>query len=93
MSPTYRAGDRVLVHRYAYRTGSPAAGDIVVVRDPEHRGRVLIKRVARDPGCGHANDAPDVVYVLGDNTEASRDSRHFGPVPRSQVLGRVILKY
>jgi signal peptidase I len=32
---------------------------------------------------------PGTVYVVGDNTTASVDSRTFGPVPLSAVLGRV----
>ncbi len=31
----------------------------------------------------------DAVFVLGDNRPNSLDSRHFGPVPRSHLLGRV----
>ncbi len=31
------------------------------------------------------------VFVVGDNLPVSRDSRHFGVVPHSKVLGRVIL--
>jgi len=30
-----------------------------------------------------------MVYVVGDNTTASVDSRQFGPVPIASVLGRV----
>jgi signal peptidase I len=30
-----------------------------------------------------------MVYVVGDNTNASVDSRQFGPVPAADVLGRV----
>lgn len=91
MSPTYRPGDRVLVNRLAYRNDDPAPGDIIVVRDPEHASRVLIKRVAHAPSANGARGGS--VYVLGDNPDASRDSRHFGPVSRSLVLGRVILRY
>lgn len=29
-------------------------------------------------------------FVLGSNRDASMDSRHFGPVPRERVLGKVI---
>jgi signal peptidase I len=32
--------------------------------------------------------APGALYLLGDNTAESRDSRSFGPVPRSEVIGR-----
>ena len=32
--------------------------------------------------------ASDEIFVLGDNSAKSRDSRHFGPLPRSAILGR-----
>jgi signal peptidase I len=32
---------------------------------------------------------PGMVYIVGDNTNASLDSRQFGPVPIAAVLGRV----
>ncbi len=35
----------------------------------------------------------DSVYVLGDNRTNSLDSRYFGPVPRSNLLGVVVLRY
>ncbi len=33
------------------------------------------------------------IYVLGDNRSNSGDSRYFGPVPESSILGRVIAIY
>jgi signal peptidase I len=42
------------------------------------------------PGAG-TRLAAGLVLVLGDNTAASIDSRHFGPLPLSGVLGRVEL--
>ncbi len=36
---------------------------------------------------------PDTVYVLGDNRTNSLDSRYFGPVPRQNLLGVVVLRY
>jgi signal peptidase I len=33
---------------------------------------------------------PGTVYVVGDNTSASVDSRHFGPIPMADVMGRVV---
>ena len=32
---------------------------------------------------------PDHIYVLGDHSEESEDSRIFGPIPSSQVIGKV----
>jgi signal peptidase I len=36
---------------------------------------------------------PDEVFVLGDHREASADSRVFGPVPESSIIGRAWLRY
>ncbi len=91
MEPAYRAGDRVLVNRWAYLRRSPAAGDVVVLRDPERKGHVLLKRIARAPEA--ACPGPAQLYVLGDNAAASRDSRAFGLVERRQILGRAWLVY
>lgn len=63
MLPTLRQGQLVL-----FASGHPAkVGDIVMIR---HNGVEKIKRVARLEG--------GRVYLLGDNPEASTDSRQFG---------------
>ncbi len=54
-------------------------GDVVILA---HDGLEKIKRIDRIDG--------DQVYVLGDNAEASTDSRQFGCINRSQVLARVV---
>ncbi len=38
------------------------------------------------------NLEPDEYYVLGDNRNSSKDSRSFGPVNKSFITGRVILR-
>lgn len=55
------------------------AGDVVVFF---HNGKEKIKRISdlRD----------NEMYVLGDHTESSTDSRHFGWIPKDSVRGKVI---
>nr|MDA8292624.1 nickel-type superoxide dismutase maturation protease [Actinomycetota bacterium] len=81
MLPALAPGERLLV----LRTRTLRDGELVVVRDPHAPGRVLVKRVA-SVGAGG-------LVVVGDNAGASRDSRHFGPVAASDVLGRPWYRY
>jgi len=36
---------------------------------------------------------PGRLFVMGDNREDSRDSRFFGPIEQSSVVGRVVVKF
>ncbi len=84
MEPVLHAGDYILVNRWAYRHREPAAGDVIVLRNPEAPTQFLVKRVmSADPMTG--------VFVLGDNAAHSRDSRQFGMVPIHLVIGKVRL--
>ena len=91
MEPAYRAGDRLLVNRLAYLRRHPAVGDIVVVRDPEREGRLLLKRIAPAP----VGVRPGLArfWLLGDNAAESRDSRAFGPVHRRLIVGKAWFKH
>jgi signal peptidase I len=91
MEPAFRSGDRVLVNRLAYRKRSPRAGDVVVLRDPERIGHVLLKRVATAPGSTDLDLSR--VFVLGDNEAQSRDSRSFGAIEREWIIGKALFKY
>jgi len=86
MTPALSPGERVLVNRAAYWRVPPKAGDVVVVRDPRERDRLLIKRIDAPAGDG-------AWLVRGDNAIASTDSRAFGPVGRELVVGKVLVRY
>ena len=86
MAPALSPGERVFVNRTAYWLSKPRSGDLVVVRDPRHRERLLLKRID-GPSDG------DGWLVLGDNPQASTDSRQFGPVPKRNIVGRVWFRY
>ena len=74
MSPTLPRGSLVAVSPLR---GDPPVGAIVVVRRPD--GTEHLKRVAEAMPGGR-------FLVLGDNTAASTDSRHYGPVLRNDVV-------
>ena len=86
MTPAVAPGERVLVNRAAYWFGRPRTGDLVVVRDPRHPQRLLIKRIDGPAG-------RDAWSVFGDNAVASTDSRTFGPVSRALLVGKVLTRY
>jgi hypothetical protein len=97
MAPALLPGDRLVVvgraHRPLRRLGPRAKapwlkpGEVVAVRDPRDPGRVLVKRVAWVDVDGAT------LEVLGDASQASTDSRTFGPVPMASVLGRAVYRY
>ncbi len=78
MWPTLVKGDKVLVYRWA----KIRKGDIVVASLPT---REFVKRVARIDGKDY--------FLEGDNKKFSTDSRHFGPVRKQSIVGKVVLKY
>ena len=81
MEPAVRNGEWWLV-----RMGAAArVGDVALVVHPLREGLLVVKRLARrEPGGW---------WVLGDNPDASEDSRQFGPVPEANVVGRVTFRY
>ena len=82
MRPVLEPGDRVI----AIGLGRPRPGDLVACVDPRDPARVMVKRVAgRHSGGGYV--------VLGDNSDHSTDSRHFGPIAAKLIIGRLVYRY
>lgn len=92
MSPTLREGDWAL----AIQRGSARGGEVVVVEHPQRPGFELVKRVVAGPG-GRAPDGrglqADEIWVEGDASHLSSDSRSFGPIRTSAIRAWVLLVY
>lgn len=79
LSPEFQEGDFVILSKIPYFLAPPRPGDVVVFSHPRYG--VLIKRVDASEG--------DLITVLGTHPH-SVDSRHFGPIHRRDILGKVI---
>lgn len=105
MLPTFHTGERVTVSDAYWLFGKIRDGDIVVLKEPRD-GTYIIKRVYKMGGeqVDYVNSPKgwsfkngkfvvpaNSVFVLGDNRPKSDDSRDFGPIPMSQILGKVIV--
>jgi nickel-type superoxide dismutase maturation protease len=64
------------------RRGGIKPGRIAVFSEPGRPALIAVKRLMRQGAAGW--------WVEGENSEASTDSRSFGEVPDSQILGTLI---
>jgi signal peptidase I len=95
MEPAVMSGDWILADKTAYRRMAPKKSDIVIFVYPDDRSKMYIKRVEALPGDtitlsdGAKQEVPHgFIYVIGDNRKNSLDSRQFGFVPLSDVIGK-----
>jgi phage repressor protein C with HTH and peptisase S24 domain len=77
MLPAYQPGNLLL----GWRWFRPRAGQVVIAR---RAGRPLLKRIIR------LQD--NTVWLEGDNPAHSTDSRHFGPLSRSTLEARILIR-
>lgn len=99
MAPALQPGDWVLVRI----TRNVKRRDILVFVPPERaevKAPYYVKRLTASEGDeiqlkeGHATKVPTgSLFVLGDNSLKSYDSRHFGFIRRESVKGRVALVF
>ena len=74
MEPNFHDGQWLVINKIT----KPRIGDVVVFK---YGDMDLLKRVIHPEGDGW--------WVEGDNKEQSTDSRSFGPVPKSAVIGKL----
>ncbi|KAJ7655099.1 signal peptidase I family protein [Mycena polygramma] len=109
MLPTLANGGEIVVeNRLSYRINPDGLqrGDLVTLRSPLDRNRIVCKRVIGFPGDVICVDptgemAPSTehvvvprghIWVMGDNAAYSRDSRHYGPVSMGLVRGTLLAR-
>lgn len=105
MLPTFHSGQRLTASHAYWLFGKIHDRDIVVFHE-EGKNDCIIKRVYKMAGekVDYVNSPrnwsfnegeyvvpPNSIYVLGDNRPKSEDSRYFGAVPLSRVIGKVIV--
>lgn len=81
MCPTMRPGDWLLVKA----PPTLLAGKVVLARRPDRPQLLVLKRLQRECSAGW--------WLLGDNEQASDDSRTFGPVPTDLIIASVLFRY
>ena len=81
MVPTYAPGEYLWAVRRSLIPRRLRVGDVVFFPDPDDPQRELLKRVSEFRWTILNYD----VELLGDNQEASRDSREFGPISSRHV--------
>lgn len=70
---------------YLARTGSRCrTGNVVVLRHPDRRELLTVKRLVRQEAGGW--------WVEGDNPESSSDSRQFGVVDPDLIVARILMR-
>ena len=86
MEPTFKDGDRVVINRLAYLFTQPKVGDIVAVQYPNQRDKILLKKIER-------HTPNNTYFVVGENKSDSEDSRSFGKINKSLIIGKFWFRY
>ncbi len=81
MWPTLKEGDIVIYRQLSNFKSLTKSGDIVVLNDPLEPNSLIVKRIYKETKLG--------LELRGDNEQNSIDSRSFGLVNYSQLIGIV----
>ena len=105
MLPLLRPDEEVLVNQSAYGLGhEPQPGDVVIVVHPHDPSLRMVKRIIEVMAAGRegiqdlkgvreVEEQETYYWIEGDNLFASTDSRTFGPVPSTCILGKVTVRF
>ncbi|MCR4343039.1 MAG: signal peptidase I [Patescibacteria group bacterium] len=98
MDPTFKNGDYLIVDEISYKFTKPKEGDVIIFRYPNDPSKFFIKRIIGLPNQTLEVEGKTIsmengeYFVLGDNRKASSDSRVWGPVDESLIIGKAFLR-
>ena len=92
MSPNYNDGDWLLFRLLPAKSkANELVGKVVLIQRRSNLGEdfLQVKRVIKV----HNHNDEAQIWVEGDNKEKSTDSRSWGALDSSEVIGRLLLRY
>ncbi len=94
MVPTFHDGDYLIINEIGYRFEEPERDEVIVFRYPKNPSQFYIKRIIGLPGetINGTTLGENEYYVMGDNRNASSDSRYWGPLKRNLIIGRAAIR-
>ena len=98
MYPTLNDGDVLIVCKICSTLKHPRLDQIIIIQSKNDDALTFVKRIEGVPGetvstpTGNITLNKNQYYALGDNRDHSIDSRTYGPIDTSQVLGVVLFK-
>ena len=97
MSPNFNDGDWLLFRLLPAKSKSGTlVGKVVLIQRHSEIGKdfLQVKRVTQVSGSSKASDAIKYeIWVEGDNKANSTDSRSWGALDSSEVIGKLIFRY
>jgi signal peptidase I len=97
MDPTLHNGEVLVVNKLGYDLGAPRKNDIVILYYSGDSSVHYVKRIVGVPNQVVMLEGREwklgsnQYFVAGDNRLHSTDSRAYGPITRSQIIGKVVL--
>ncbi|KKR39113.1 MAG: Signal peptidase I [Parcubacteria group bacterium GW2011_GWC2_40_31] len=98
MEPTFQNGNYLIVDEISYHLRAPKKNEVVIFRYPKDPSKFFIKRIIGLPGESVTENGKttfldnDEYFVMGDNRDASSDSRIWGPVKEDLIIGRAFIR-